>query len=111
MDDFGTGYSSLSCLHRLPFDVVKIDRSFTASMRDNASYAAVIRAVVALARSLEMRVTVEGIETAEQLALVTELGCDFGQGFFFSRPIEADAVAEMLRKGPVLDACPCTARA
>jgi diguanylate cyclase (GGDEF)-like protein len=103
MDDFGTGYSSLSCLHRLPFDVVKIDRSFTASMRDNASYAAVIRAVVALARSLNMKVVVEGIETAAQLDSVTELGCDFGQGYLFSPPLEPDAVTELLRRGLRLD--------
>lgn len=99
MDDFGTGYSSLSCLHRLPFDVVKIDRSFTASMRDNTSYAAVIRAVVALARSLNMKVTVEGIETAKELSLIAELGCDFGQGYLFSKPVEPDAVITILRNG------------
>jgi EAL domain-containing protein (putative c-di-GMP-specific phosphodiesterase class I) len=97
MDDFGTGYSSLSCLHLLPFDVVKIDRSFTASMRENVSYAAVIRAVVTLARSLKMKVTVEGVETPEQLELVTELGCDFAQGFLFSKAVEADAVTAMLQ--------------
>lgn len=106
MDDFGTGYSSLSCLHRLPFDVVKIDRSFTASMNDNVSYAAVIRAVVALARSLRMKVTVEGVETVEQLQLVTDLGCDFAQGYLFARPSAVDEVTALLRRSTTLEPRP-----
>ena len=86
MDDFGTGYSSLSCLHSLPFDVVKIDRSFTATMQDNQRYASVIEAVVKLAHSLSMKVTVEGVETETQVKQISDLGCDHAQGFFFARP-------------------------
>lgn len=97
MDDFGTGYSSLSCLHRLPFDVVKVDRAFTASMQDNDSYAAVIRAVVSLATSLNMKVTVEGVETGDQLDMVSELGCHYAQGYLFARPCDADEALSLLQ--------------
>jgi len=92
MDDFGTGYSSLSCLHRFPLDVLKIDREFLRTINDDRDYGAVIRAVMTLAHSLKMRVTAEGLETPEQLALVHSLGCEFGQGYLFAEPLTpADA--------------------
>ncbi|MGE3166866.1 MAG: putative bifunctional diguanylate cyclase/phosphodiesterase [Planctomycetota bacterium] len=103
MDDFGTGYSSLSCLHRLPFDVVKVDRAFTRSMQDNASYAAVIRAVVSLARSLNMKVTVEGIETVEQLEMISDLGCDYGQGYLFARPVTPNEALRLLQADSAIE--------
>jgi len=96
MDDFGTGYSSLSYLHRLPIDVLKIDRAFMSSLSTNHEYGDVVHTVVALARTLRMGVTVEGVETAEQLAQARALECDFAQGFFFSEPVAADVALTML---------------
>lgn len=96
LDDFGTGYSSLSCLHRFPLDIVKIDRSFTATLSQNHDYAAIIRAIVSLAHTLKMRVTVEGVETAEQLNQIRELGCDYAQGYYLARPLTAAAATELL---------------
>ncbi|MCA9296622.1 MAG: EAL domain-containing protein, partial [Phycisphaerales bacterium] len=87
MDDFGTGYSSLSYLHRFPLDVLKIDREFVTNISDDPEYASVVRAIMTLAHSLRMRVTAEGIETPEQLALVRSLGCNYGQGYLFARPL------------------------
>ena len=98
LDDFGTGYSSLSCLHRFPLDIVKIDRSFTATLSQNQDYAAIIRAIVSLAHTLKMRVTVEGVETADQLRQIRELGCDYAQGFFLARPLMAAAATELLKR-------------
>jgi len=96
MDDFGTGYSSLSYLHRLPIDVLKIDRAFMSSLSTNHDYGDVVHTVVALARTLRMGVTVEGVETEEQLAQVRALDCDFAQGFHFSEPVAPDAARAML---------------
>ena len=98
IDDFGTGYSSLHHLHSLPFDVLKIDRSFVERMtRGNEQPLQIVRTIVELARVLGMEVVAEGIETQEQFALLRQLGCRFGQGFLFSRPVTADAISEMLR--------------
>jgi diguanylate cyclase (GGDEF)-like protein len=106
LDDFGTGYSSLSCLHRFPLDIVKIDRSFTATLSQNQDYAAIIRAIVSLAHTLKMRVTVEGVETADQLRQIRELGCDYAQGYFLARPLTSKAATELLaRSGGVLSIC------
>ena len=92
LDDFGTGYSSLSYLQRLPVDVVKLDHSFVAGLGSSSVTAAIVQAVTTLAHALGMRVTAEGIETADQLALLRGIGCDDGQGYYFSaaRPL-ADA--------------------
>lgn len=91
IDDFGTGYSSLSYLSRMPVQALKIDRSFVAQLKgdDQATYdnQAIIRSVVALGRAFRMEVTAEGIETAEQAALVAQLGCEFGQGYYWARPL------------------------
>ncbi len=87
MDDFGTGHSSLSCLHEFPIDVLKIDRRFVADMAKSPQQAAVVRTIIDLAHTLEMRVVGEGIETAEQADRLTELGCDFGQGYYFAHPM------------------------
>ena len=84
IDDFGTGYSSLSYLHRLPAHAIKIDRSFVTQI---AGTPEIVGTIVALARSLNMRVEAEGIETRAQLTQLRELGCEFGQGFYFSRPV------------------------
>jgi EAL domain-containing protein (putative c-di-GMP-specific phosphodiesterase class I) len=95
IDDFGTGYSSLSYLHRLPIDSLKIDRSFVSCMTDNAE---IVRAIVGLAHNLGLDVIAEGVETVEQLEQLKALGCEFGQGYLFSRPVEhAEAEALLLR--------------
>ncbi len=92
IDDFGTGYSSLSYLHRLPTHTIKIDRSFVSHMTERNGKSHIVGTIVALARNLGMRVAAEGLETADQLAKLREMRCEFGQGFYFSKPLsEADA--------------------
>jgi len=97
MDDFGTGYSSLNHLHSLPFDVLKIDRSFVMRLSEGDQPLQIVRTIVELARVLGMDVVAEGIETREQYDLLRQLGCRFGQGYLFSRPVPAETVSEMLR--------------
>jgi diguanylate cyclase (GGDEF)-like protein len=99
IDDFGTGYSSLSYLHRLPLDVLKIDRSFVAAMRPGSDGLQIVNTIMDLARNLGMDVVAEGTETAEQVAHLTSLGCDFGQGYYFSRPVDEEAMLQRLREG------------
>ena len=96
IDDFGTGYSSLSYLHRFPIDVLKIDRSFISRLRNERHDVAIVEAVIALARGLNMEVTAEGIETNEQLTQLEQLGCHNGQGYYFGRPMPADSVTQVL---------------
>ncbi|WP_197446822.1 putative bifunctional diguanylate cyclase/phosphodiesterase [Tautonia plasticadhaerens] len=86
IDDFGTGYSSLACLHQFPFDLLKIDRFFLEGLVHSDDRASIVRTITALASILGFRVVAEGIETADQLALLRELGCDYGQGFYLCRP-------------------------
>ncbi|MDQ3256820.1 MAG: EAL domain-containing protein [Acidobacteriota bacterium] len=96
IDDFGIGYSSLSYLSRFPVDTLKIDRSFVSKMNGADVNYEVVRTIVALGHNLGMEVTAEGIETAEQLSQLKDLRCDHGQGYLFSRPVAADAVATLL---------------
>ncbi|MBV8719092.1 MAG: EAL domain-containing protein [Chloroflexi bacterium] len=96
IDDFGTGYSSLSYLHRFPCDVLKIDRSFVSRLGRERQDHAIVEAIVALAHALDMEITAEGIETGEQLARLSALACERGQGYYFSRPLSANAAAELL---------------
>jgi len=86
LDDFGTGYSSLSYLHTFPLRMIKIDRTFLAALGKQSNCAAVVSAVIALARALDMQVVAEGIETADQHRILLGLGCEFGQGYLFGRP-------------------------
>jgi EAL domain-containing protein (putative c-di-GMP-specific phosphodiesterase class I) len=97
MDDFGTGYSSLHHLHSFPFDVLKIDRSFVTRMTEGEQPLQIVRTIVELARVLGMDVVAEGIEKPEQDALLQELGCRYGQGFLYSRPVPAGEISRMLR--------------
>ena len=97
LDDFGTGYSSLSYLHELPLSTLKIDRSFVRRLDAENDGTEIVRAIVNLARSLKMSVVAEGIETEVQLHQLREMGCDFGQGYFLSRPIEAREVPKFVQ--------------
>ena len=97
MDDFGTGYSSLSNLHSFPFDVLKIDRSFVGRMTDGDQALQIVRTIIELARVLGMDVVAEGIETRDQYALLRQMGCRYGQGFLFARPMPAEDVTRLLR--------------
>ncbi|MGF6759083.1 putative bifunctional diguanylate cyclase/phosphodiesterase [Paraburkholderia sp. GAS42] len=96
VDDFGTGYSSLSYLKRFPLHNLKVDRSFVAGLPDHRDSVAITQAVVAMAHSLGMNVTAEGVETAAQAAFLRSIGCDKQQGYLFSRPVEALAYAHHL---------------
>ncbi len=97
MDDFGTGYSSLAYLQRLPIDVLKIDRSFVTGMMVDPDSVAIVRAVLSLAEALNMSTTAEGIETVELATTLATLGCASGQGYYFARPLEADAALDYWR--------------
>ena len=98
IDDFGTGYSSLSYLHRLPFDTLKIDRSFVYSVGENGENSAILQTIVALAKNLKMKAIAEGIETESQLRLLRNLGCEMGQGFLMSKPLPKDEMETLLYK-------------
>jgi diguanylate cyclase (GGDEF)-like protein/PAS domain S-box-containing protein len=99
MDDFGTGYSSLNHLHRYPFDTLKIDRSFIQGIADESDSIEIVGTILDLARSLEMEVVAEGIETGEQVERLQSLGCRLGQGYYFAKPLEPDIINAMLASG------------
>lgn len=102
MDDFGTGYSSLSCLHRLPLDGLKIDQSFMRGAGGRRDSIAVLHAIVGLARNLGMKVVAEGVELAEQVALLQALECDYMQGYYFSKPLPPAAAATFAVPAPAV---------
>lgn len=98
MDDFGTGYSSLSYLHRLPADTIKLDSSFVHRITKNGDNAEIISTIILLADKLEMHVVAEAIETLEQLEALRRLGCEFGQGYLLSRPIDVSAATSIVEQ-------------
>lgn len=99
IDDFGTGYSSLSYLHRLPIDVLKIDRSFMETLNEADGTGPIVEAVLSMAHTLGLHVVAEGVETAEQLNTLRLGGCDLIQGYFFSRPVAPSVAAGFLHSG------------
>jgi diguanylate cyclase (GGDEF)-like protein/PAS domain S-box-containing protein len=96
IDDFGTGYSSLSYLQRFPIDILKIDRAFVKGIAENDDDEALAHTIVQLARTLRLKTVAEGIETNEQLERLRALGCDYGQGYYFARPMPGEQLAAML---------------
>ena len=98
LDDFGTGYSSLAYLHQLPLDAIKIDRSFVMGMDAGTTQLQLVHTVRALARSIGVVAVAEGVETKEQLTVLRELGCESAQGYYFSRPVSATDVRQLLRR-------------
>lgn len=98
LDDFGTGYSSLSYLHNLPVSFLKIDRSFVARMMDSKENSEMVETIIRLAQNLKMKVIAEGIETIEQMAHLQLLSCEYGQGYFFSKPVSHEAAAALIGK-------------
>jgi len=98
IDDFGTGYSSLSYLHRFPVNYLKIDKSFVGRMTEAKDNSEIVRTIITLARNLGLEVVAEGVETEHQNKQLKALGCDFGQGYLFSRPLDGEAVPAMLMK-------------
>ena len=108
IDDFGTGYSSLSYLHRLPFDALKIDRSFVMEVGERGENSKILQTIVSLAKNLQMRTYAEGIETPAQLAVLQSLGCDYAQGYLMSKPLPTCQMEQLLYENhrwlPVIEA-------
>jgi diguanylate cyclase (GGDEF)-like protein len=100
IDDFGTGYSSLSYLHRFPVNTLKIDRSFVGRIGEAAENIEIVRTVISLAENMGMEVVAEGVETLSQLTQLRKLKCQFGQGYLFSRPVDAASVSDWISKKP-----------
>ncbi|MBS0016128.1 MAG: EAL domain-containing protein [Arthrospira sp. SH-MAG29] len=101
IDDFGTGYCSLGYLHKFPVDILKIDRSFVSQIPDGEDKREIVRVIVALAESLRMDAIAEGIETAEQLHHLQQFNCKYGQGYFFFRPLNRQAVEALLNHAQI----------
>ncbi len=99
MDDFGTGYSSLSVLKHFPLDTIKIDRSFVMDLVDSPSDAAIASTIIALAKGLNFKVLAEGIETVEQIAVLSKMGCDYAQGYWYSRPLTVEQIDVLIDDG------------
>ncbi len=98
LDDFGTGYSSLSYLHQLPFDALKIDRSFVGGIPDREGSGHMVETILGMARSLKLDVVAEGVETKEQRDQLIALGCPFAQGYYFSKPVDKESTSRVLHE-------------
>jgi len=103
LDDFGTGYSSLSYLRRMQIEALKIDRSFVATLGTDRTGTSIVQAIVALARTLDMRVVAEGVEHKSQADFLRDLGCDFAQGYYFARPLTAEQLVRFAARIPSSD--------
>ncbi len=101
IDDFGTGYSSLSYLHKLPTHTVKIDRSFVTRMKPGGGQDEIVETIVSLARGLGMHVAAEGLETSDQFRKLCQLKCEYGQGYYFSRPLDSEAAGALIAENPL----------
>ncbi len=99
IDDFGTGYSSLSYLHRFPIDLLKVDRSFVSAMETNSENGEIVRTVIALAKALRLKVVAEGIESIHQFHQLRILGCEYGQGYLFAKPLPVADIERLLEEG------------
>lgn len=114
LDDFGTGYSALSYLKRFRFDVLKIDQSFVAGLPDDADDASLVKAILAMAKGLNLQVVAEGVENREQLRFLVTNGCDFAQGYFFAKPVDKETYGKYVQSQqadkPVRPALPFLAR-
>jgi EAL domain-containing protein (putative c-di-GMP-specific phosphodiesterase class I) len=99
IDDFGKGYSSLSYLHRFPIDLLKVDRSFVSAMEENSENGEIVRTVIALAKALGLKVVAEGIESIHQFHQLRILGCEYGQGYLFSKPLPVKEIERLLHDG------------
>jgi diguanylate cyclase len=108
LDDFGTGYSSFTHLKRFPIDTIKIDQSFVRDLSTNAKDASILSAVISLGKSLHMGVVAEGVETGTQLAFLQEQSCPEGQGYYFSRPVVAETITQLLGRGVAAAMTPAT---
>jgi sensor c-di-GMP phosphodiesterase-like protein len=102
IDDFGTGYSSLSYLKRLPIDTLKIDKSFIQDVSDNSHDAAIASAIIDMARSLQLNVVAEGVETEAQVRFLQRKGCGLVQGYYFGQALPLEDMEELLRGGGIL---------
>jgi len=100
LDDFGTGYSSMRHLQKLPFDQLKVDRSFVSAMTNTRESRKIVAAIVGLGRSLGLKTVAEGVETEEQAEMLLWLGCEFGQGWFYGRPLTADRISDAVAATP-----------
>ena len=98
VDDFGTGFSSLTYLKKFPVNAVKIDREFVMSIPDNSDDAAIVSAILAMGKSLDLEVVAEGVETEAQLSFLRERNCEYVQGYLISRPVPAEEARKLLNK-------------
>jgi EAL domain-containing protein (putative c-di-GMP-specific phosphodiesterase class I) len=99
VDDFGTGYSALSYLREFPVSTLKIDRSFIQDITESQSHLGLVQAIIAMAHGLHLKTIAEGVETAEQNAILAELNCDMVQGYFYSKAVSSNEIRKLLFKG------------
>jgi EAL domain-containing protein (putative c-di-GMP-specific phosphodiesterase class I) len=96
IDDFGTGFSSFNYLHRFPMDTLKVDKSFVSQMDESEKNIEIVSTIIMLGHKLNMDVVAEGIETESQMQKLRQLGCDYGQGYFFAKPLSSEDATQLL---------------